>query len=104
MKKIQTLIAIIMIAMLYPFAGSAQLFKSLQSLARAKSAQAVNAKDSAALAQSKYKNLQSMNTADTTKKGSMRGMSRQISVSPADSAAAIKSFMTASGGSGIVYQ
>jgi hypothetical protein len=104
MKKAQALMAIILIAPAFSLSVNAQLFKTLQSLAKAKSTQAANAKDSSALVKPQYDKLQYMTGVDSAKLAGMKSTNQRPSVSPEDSAAAINSFMTASGGNGVVYQ
>jgi len=104
MKKAQTCIAILIIASVYPLSSNAQLFKTLENLAKTSSAKTVNAKDSAALIKPKNDNLQSMMSGMKTDMPGGASVPSQITVSAADSAAAIKSFMQGNGGSGIVFQ
>lgn len=113
MKTSTTCIAIILIAVLHPLPSRAQFLKTLmnnakQTIAGKTTSQAVPATgtttgattgkpDSSARAKSAYDSTFLTQLMAKTNKP-------KPSISPADSAAAIKGFMTATGGSGSLYQ
>jgi hypothetical protein len=105
MKRIYIFIALLFVASVHPLSTHAQFFKNLVNNVKQNMANKATGNQ----AQTPGKPDSSGRTRSTYDSASLAAMMANInkpkpSISPADSAAAIKSFMTGSGGSGLLYR
>jgi hypothetical protein len=116
MKKLKLSIVLLLMALSLTQSSNAQFFKNmvnnaLQKTANKKAQQAVNSNDSTSQTQPNYDSLKAAMQkmyADTAGNRAVynnyNAEQRRMAISPADSAAAISTFKSANGGSGVFYQ